>query len=166
MENNDQNNNAYLNSMEFIEKAYFKELDMIQSIINRMARNSFLIKGWTITLIVVTMLIKAAPDRFWGILLATIPLFMFWILDGFFLNQEKLYRNLQNWIMQNRLYSVPPQKDNKIRRWFNMNASTFTDKTTGWLRVTFSKTLALFYGGILSLVVVYTLVKVYCPNLG
>jgi hypothetical protein len=166
MENKDQYNNAYLNSMEFIEKAYFKELDMIQSIINRMAKNSFLIKGWTITLIVVTMLIKAAPDRFWGMLLAIIPLLMFWILDGFFLNQEKLYRNLQKKIIADRLYTIPPQKDNKIRRWFNMNASTFTDETTGWFKSIFSKTLSLFYGGIFLLVVVYTFVEINYPNLG
>lgn len=165
MDNNKQNNEPYLNTIEFIEKAYFKELDMIQSIINRMAQNSFLIKGWTITLVVVTMLIKGGFSQIWGALLAVVPLLMFWILDGFFLNQEKLYRNLQNWVIENRLYSTPPQKNNGVRKWFDMNATEFTDKNTGWGKVVFSKTLRLFYGGILFLLLAYTIIKICFPIL-
>lgn len=162
---NSQENNKFADSSEFIEKAYFKELDMIQSIINRMARNSFLIKGWTVTLIVVTMLIKANPDKILGALLALVPLIMFWILDGFFLNQEKLYRNLQKWVINKRLYITPPSRDNNSRRWFDMNASTFSDTTTGWVKVVFSKTLITFYGGIFILIIVYSLGKTNYPNL-
>lgn len=32
-----------------------KEIDLIQGVINRMAQNSFLLKGWTITIIVAVL---------------------------------------------------------------------------------------------------------------
>jgi hypothetical protein len=61
-----------------------KEVDLIQNIIKRMASNSFMIKGWTITLVVATLLLKDDNSK---ILIAYIPLIAFWYLDSYFLRQ-------------------------------------------------------------------------------
>jgi len=61
-----------------------KEVDLIQNIIKRMASNSFMIKGWTITLAVATLLLKDDNSK---ILIAYIPLIAFWYLDSYFLRQ-------------------------------------------------------------------------------
>jgi len=70
-------------------------LEMIQSVISRMASNSFLLKGWTVTLIVGVFALAAIEDfnsKF--LLVSLIPTFFFWCLDGYFLRQELLYREL------------------------------------------------------------------------
>jgi len=47
-----------MENKEDIKDFMIKELEIIQGIINRMAYNSFIIKGWTITLVVATLLLK------------------------------------------------------------------------------------------------------------
>jgi len=47
-----------MENKENIKDFIIKELEIIQGIINRMAHNSFLIKWWTITLVVVLLLLK------------------------------------------------------------------------------------------------------------
>lgn len=71
-----------------------KHLEMIQSIISRMASNSFLIKGWSIT-IVVAILGLANKDSI-IILITIFPVVMFWMLDIYYLSQEKKFRELYN----------------------------------------------------------------------
>lgn len=63
-----------------------KEIDLIQACITRMAHNSFLLKGWAISIIAVVLALadKAAnPALLSSVLL--IPLLSFWYLDAFFL---------------------------------------------------------------------------------
>ena len=82
---------------EDLKDYLMKEIDTIQSIIKRMSHDSFLIKGWTITLVVVALLLKGTQDH---VFLAIIPLFTFWLLDSYFLRQERLYRKLYEWVIE------------------------------------------------------------------
>lgn len=72
-----------------------KEIDITQDIIKRMASNSFMIKGWTITPVVATLLFKGNKMQ---VFIAFIPLIVFLFLDAYFLWQERLYRELYNWV--------------------------------------------------------------------
>lgn len=71
-----------------------KHLEFIQAVITRQAANSFLIKGWTVTL--TTGLIAVSADR--GkpayALAALVPALVFWSLDAYYLRQERLFRRL------------------------------------------------------------------------
>ena len=71
-----------------------KHLEFIQNAINRMASNSFIIKGWCITLIVglFALVEKEIIQNY--ILFSFIPLLFFWFLDAYFLKKEKEYREL------------------------------------------------------------------------
>lgn len=71
-----------------------KHLEMIQGIINRMASNSFLLKGWSVTLVAgfFALSSKDSDHRFFFI--SYVPLIVFWILDTYYLQQERKYRNL------------------------------------------------------------------------
>ena len=62
--------------------------------IKRLAGNWFLIKGWSVTL--VTALLGLAVDGATPALalLALLPALMLWGLDGYFLAQERLFRQL------------------------------------------------------------------------
>lgn len=114
-----------------------KEIDLIQDIIKRMANNSFLVKGWTITLVVVTMLFKGSNSQ---IIIALIPLVAFWFLDAYFLRQERLYRKLYSWVIKNR----PSNKD----LLFDLDATRFEKEVDSISRTMFSITLGCFYGSI------------------
>ena len=69
-------------------------LGFIESIITRMATNSFLLKGWSITLLaaIFALSVKDANSQF--LLIAYLPIILFWVLDGYFYQQECLYRDL------------------------------------------------------------------------
>jgi hypothetical protein len=127
-----------------VTKYFIKEIDIIQSIINRMANNSFLIKGWTITLVVGSLLLKSEPRMAW---IAIIPIIGFWGLDAYFLRQERLYRKLYAWVIENRL----SRNDYLL----SMDTIRFKDTVDSSIRMMFSKTLFMFYGAILVLTIVY-----------
>ncbi len=69
-------------------------LQMIQAVIARMAGNSFLIKGWSVTLVAALFALAAANTNALFVYLAYFPSFMFWALDAYFLRQERLFRKL------------------------------------------------------------------------
>lgn len=130
-----------------IDKIFVEELKIIQDIIKRMAFNSFLIKGWAITLVVATLLLKGNKYQ---VLIAFIPLLVFWFLDAYFLWQEKMYRELYRWVVENRL---------KTEEYlFDMNAYRFKNKVQSIFRIIFSITLRWFYGSIVILVIIYALI--------
>jgi hypothetical protein len=130
------------------KESMLKEIDIIQDIIKRMAFNSFMIKGWAITLVVVTLLLKSTEK--YQVWIAFIPLIVFWFLDAYFLWQERMYRKLYEWVINNRL---------KTEEYlFDMNAYRFKDKVQSRVRIMFSITLGWFYGSIAILVIIYTLI--------
>src|SRR5215467_8708030 len=71
-----------------------KHLEFLQAVISRMAGNSFLLKGWSVTLAAALFALAAKDANLKLIVLAYYPILVFWVLDGFFLSQERLYRAL------------------------------------------------------------------------
>ncbi len=71
-----------------------KHLEKIQGVINRMAGNSFVLKGWSVTLISVLFVLAANDSNHFFIYLAYFPCVAFWCLGGYFLWQERLYIKL------------------------------------------------------------------------
>lgn len=130
-----------------LKEYMLKEIDIIQDIINRMAFNFFMIKGWAITLVVVTLLLKGTEK--YQVWIAFIPLVVFWSLDAYFLRQERMYRKLYKWVINNRL---------KTEEYlFDMNARRFENEVQSIPRIMFSITLSWFYGPMAILVIIYAL---------
>ena len=70
-----------------------KHLEMIQGIINRMASNSFSLKGWAVTLVAgIFVLAGKETDKLY-FLVAYIPVIVFWWLDAYYLLQERLQQH-------------------------------------------------------------------------
>ena len=130
-----------------LKEFMLKEIEIIQDIIKRMAFNSFMIKGWATTLVVVALLLKGTSK--YQVWIAFIPLLIFWFLDAYFLWQERLYRKLYDWVVQNRL-----KTDEHL---FDMNAYRFKGEVQSKLRIMFSITLGWFYGAIAVLVAIYAI---------
>jgi len=122
--------------------AKIAHLGFIQGIINRMGANSFLLKGWSITLVAAIFALSAkdADQKF--VLLAYFPVIVFWILDAFFLHQEKLFRKLYDEVAADRILSQE----------FTLDTSVVREKVPTAVRVFFSKTLFPFHGSIIGVV--------------
>ncbi|AZV48864.1 hypothetical protein DIC78_07370 [Bacillus halotolerans] len=126
------------------EERKIRHLEMIQNIITRLASNSFLIKGWTVTIVVGLFAFanfKEMNSKF--IIVALIPVLFFWGLDGFFLYQEKLFRKLYV-----RVINLQVDKVN-----FSMEIESFKTKY-GWIKATKSKTLLPFYLPIIAVILI------------
>ena len=63
---------------------------------NRLAANSFQLKQWSITLLVALLFLLARDNSGLLILIGLLPVLVFWCLDGYFLRQERLFRDLYN----------------------------------------------------------------------
>jgi len=114
-------------------------LGFIQGVINRMGQNSFLLKGWSITIIVALFALAAKDSNKLFALVAFFPAFMFWFLDAFFLHQEKLFREL---------YKRVASDSNEIDK-FTLNTSAVKADVDSYSKVIFSKTILPFYGCII-----------------
>ena len=118
-----------------------KHLEFIQNIITRMNANSFVIKGWSVTLVSALFALAADKANLFFVLIAYLPTLVFWGLDGFFLSTEKQYRELYE--------EVTAKSEAQID--FNLKPSQgHKDKAGGWLCNGFSKTLWPFHGTILA----------------
>jgi hypothetical protein len=110
-------------------------LQMIQGVIARQANNSFLIKGWALTVSSALSgfaLDKARPSLA-GIGLGAIVLF--WSLDSYFLYIERRYRCLFDAV----------RKSDSLIEPFSMDTKAYKE-TTSWMRSWTSMTLMTFYG--------------------
>ncbi|WP_133511624.1 hypothetical protein [Candidatus Thiosymbion oneisti] len=62
-----------------------KHLDLLQGVINRMAGNSFLLKGWNVTLVAALLAVAADELEPLQVSVALLPVLALWGLDGYFL---------------------------------------------------------------------------------
>lgn len=72
-----------------------KHLEFIQGVVNRLSTNSFLLKGWTVVIISALFVLgSTGEENKTFFYLAYFPGIIFWLLDGYYLWQERLYRHL------------------------------------------------------------------------
>ena len=125
-----------------------KEIDLIQGCITRMAQNSFIVKGWLISILAVS--IALLPETINIKLLCiggAVIVFCFWYLDGFFLKMERLYRWKYEWVIMRRQSTLENVYDLNPRN----SSMWLTDKKgkkkkePNVLCVMFSKTLIPLY---------------------
>ena len=61
-----------------------------------MNSNSFQLKGWTVTLVSALLALFANSSNKLFICVATLPTLLFWILDAYYLQQERKFRRVYN----------------------------------------------------------------------
>lgn len=85
-----------------MEDKKIKHLEMIQSIITRMNQNSFMLKGWMITIVSALLAIYADKGNTTYIFVALVPILIFWFFDAYYLQQERKFRGLYNDIVDGK----------------------------------------------------------------
>ena len=117
-----------------------KHLEFIQNIINRMSNNSFILKGWSLTLVTGIIGFSLVNSISHLISLALIPALIFWGLDAYYLWQERLFR---------KLYDRVRGSKNKYIEPFSLNTKSVKKYVNNWLITAFSPTIILFHGAII-----------------
>ncbi len=121
-----------------------KHLEMIQGVINRLASNSFHIKGWSVVLVSALFALAAGNANTSFIALSFFPAIVFWGLDGYFLWEERKFKQLYDRV----------RKINEDEIDFSMNTETVKASAGSWLTATFSTTLIPFHGAIVLAIVI------------
>lgn len=140
------------------EPNHIKHLELLQAVIGRLAGNSFLIKGWSVTVVGAFLGFAVTQDEASLARVSLLPLALFWGLDTYFLRAERLFR-----VLYDRVRSA-----DQLAEPFAMHATGKTflaalegdeRKAGSWSRTACSLTLLLLYGGLaVSAIVVSALV--------
>lgn len=125
-----------------------KHLELVQNIVNRMASNSFALKGWAVTL--VSGVYALAGNKMPCFLVACVPVVMFWFLDAYYLLQERLYRSLYE--------KVQNTDEGNIDFSLDVTSREFDSRKNCFCSCLFSKTEAGYY---LSLMVCSGIIYVF-----
>ena len=120
-----------------------KHLEMIEGVIERMAKNCFQLKGWAVTLVTLVGALGAKESDKRFMLLDCVPIIGFWILDAFYLKLERKYR-----VLYRNVCETAPEKID-----FNMNTRLIKYTSDEYRRNCYincliSPSVSLFYGGL------------------
>jgi hypothetical protein len=115
-----------------------KHLELMQAVITRMAGNSFLIRGWSVTLVSALFALAAKDADRTFVMVSYFPCVMFWCLDAFYLSQERKFRSLYDAIRQ------------RSETDFSMDTRAVSRKRDRWSAAVLSLTVLLFHGGIIA----------------
>ncbi|WP_078630395.1 hypothetical protein [Streptomyces roseochromogenus] len=111
-----------------------KHLEFIQAVVTRLGNGSFLIKGWTMTAVGIFFGILASHLSWKIAATGLIPIAGFWLLDSYYLRQERLFR---------RLYEDVRNPAVEVSL-FSMNVQPY-HSAVPWKGVVMSRTMLNFY---------------------
>lgn len=128
-----------------------KHLEFIQGVVDRLASASFRMKGWAVALTSGALIYLSAEGLADSLLLLLAPVGAFWVLDGYFLWQERLFRKLYD-----KVRCLPEEEIDFSMATDTPGASNaaWPKRLMGWVRAVFSVTLSVFYGVLLGMVLV------------
>lgn len=125
-----------------------KHVDLVQGVINRMAGNSFLLKGWTVTLVSGLFALAASGGNWIYAALGLLPSLSFWWLDAYYLRQERLFRKLHDAVrrgeVQGDLYS--------------MNTARYVNDVSCLVATAFSKSVLALHGIVVAVVIAVSVI--------
>src|SRR5947209_64112 len=104
-----------MHATEALDDLGVKHLEFIQGVIGRLANDSFLMKGWALT-VGGAFFGFSVKDLNWRIAaVGLLPVVAFWGLDAYFLSRERMFR---------ALYDAVRTRDPRVEQ-FSMNYRVF-----------------------------------------
>lgn len=119
-----------------------KHLEFVQGVINRMASNSFLFKGWSITIIAGISAFAAKDSNSALMVVPIVSTLLFWGVDAYYLMLERAFRDLYNSVANKPVNSID----------YSMKPEGIS--ASAWVKVLFGRpVLVLFYSTVLVMLV-------------
>jgi hypothetical protein len=145
---------------------HVKHLEFVQGVINRLAGNSFSIKGWSVTLVAALFALAAKDANPLYAIVAALPALCFWGLDAYYLRQERLFRGLYDVIRKQPEVDASKPETGSAPRLdaFSMNTSV-VEGTAGWLETAGSRTISGFHAPIV-VAIAAVLIYILCARHG
>ncbi len=125
-----------------------KHLEFVQDVINRMASNSFLLKGWSVTLVAGLVALAASSGNCVYSALGLLPSVSFWWLDAYYMRQERLFRKVHDAVRRGELESDL----------YCMKTAKYAAHVPGLVSTAFSKSVFAIHGAVVGTVVIVTFV--------
>ena len=100
-----------------------------------MNSNSFMVKGWLVTLVAAIFILSEKDANMKFLWIAPFVSILFWILDGFFISTERKYRSLYNYV----------RKLDEGQIDYSMDTTAFEAGRNSFFMSLLSLTLLLFY---------------------
>ena len=137
-----------------------KHLELVQGVLSRMAGNSFLLKGWTVTIAAALFALAAARSSQILAILVLFPTMSFWGLDTYYLRQEKLFRKLYDEL---RLAST---EDLRKVEPFSMSTAKYEKEVEPLSKLLWSPTIVGLHGVVVAIVLLVVVVGVLSTVIG
>lgn len=123
-----------------------KHLEFILDVVERQARNSFVLKGWSVTLVAAVFLLAVrGAEPALAMAAGLLPTLTFWALDAYYLRQERMFRALYD--------HVRKAEANPVER-FSLDTRPVASKVSGWFRTLGATPVFWFHTAVLAVVVV------------
>ena len=135
-----------------MDDSKIKHLELIQGVISRLAENSFLLKGWNVTLVAALFALAAQGTDITFAFIAPFAALAFWGLDAYYLRQERLYRHLYEAVcgaLTTGSTSIPL---------YSLDVDRYKHHISGWFRTLWSPTIVSLHG--LTVVVALAIIAV------
>lgn len=128
---------------------FTKYLEIIQSIINRLAKNSFQIKAWAATIFTAVVVLTYSIINILIFIVLIIVMSLFWALDSYYLKQERKFRALY----KQRVKEFNNDNEKEKIKMFDMDISEF--KVDNIIKTMFSISEFLYYIAFISTLVAF-----------
>ncbi|MFA7006539.1 MAG: hypothetical protein WC429_21025, partial [Verrucomicrobiia bacterium] len=102
--------------------------------------NSFLIRGWSVTLVSALFALAAKDAQRAFVVVSYFPCVMFWCLDAYYLSQERQFRSLYEKARQGTATEL------------SMNARAVATDSDSWFSSLRSTTVLLFHSAIIGVI--------------
>jgi len=123
-----------------------KHLEMIQLVVARLGTDSFLVKGWAVTLNA-ALLGFAISGKDWRLAaVAVIPTLALWQLDTYYLRAERLFRQLYETVRTGIPAVEPFYMGATAPSFITKVGAANPDAVSKWWTIACSQTITIFYG--------------------
>jgi hypothetical protein len=134
-----------------------EEIGIIQTVITRLAANSLIIKGWTVAVFVLVLLLS---NTAYQALAGAFAVLVLWYLDAYNLRQGETYRALHKEIVEHKVDLGDEFFDVRSAR---NEAGIDVPRSS---RLMLSKSLFILYGAILAVTLAYSGILAVLPHSG
>ena len=128
-----------------------EHLLMIQGVIARMGQNSFALKGWSVTLVAAIFVLSSSGAKEQHACIATLPAIAFWMLDAYYVRQERLFR---------ALFDAARTCEQDLA--YTMDTKLHQSSVQSWARSLFTRTVILLHGPVVLIALGVSAWSIYC----